>query len=208
MFGKHSYRPGPARLGHGAHIERAGLVGEGTLPPAELITQPRSCPGRGYNCPRQLLLRLSNPCRSGARSMVLGRWSCRAPLRHCPAPQNSIMKAPMLVGVLVAVGFAVGRGECSQGQEGGVGCGPGCTGFVQGWDLGVSAARILSSSVPAPELRTCHLCLLEDPSAGCLSGLEKCTISSSSPCMVITVYYSEFKTRGRAAGETAHCLVS
>ncbi|XP_039075444.1 lymphocyte antigen 6 complex locus protein G5b [Hyaena hyaena] len=42
---------------------------------------------------------------------------------------------------------------------------------------------------PVPEVRTCHLCLLEDPSTGCISGSEKCTISSSSPCMVITIYY-------------------
>lgn len=26
--------------------------------------------------------------------------------------------------------------------------------------------------------------------------------------MVITIYYSEFKAQGGAAGETAHCLVS
>ncbi|XP_007971320.2 lymphocyte antigen 6 complex locus protein G5b [Chlorocebus sabaeus] len=43
--------------------------------------------------------------------------------------------------------------------------------------------------VPVPDIRTCHFCLLEDPSVGCISGSEKCTISSSSPCMVITIYY-------------------
>ncbi|KAF7472992.1 lymphocyte antigen 6 complex locus protein G5b [Marmota monax] len=41
---------------------------------------------------------------------------------------------------------------------------------------------------PVPQVRTCHLCLLEDPSVGCISGSEKCTISSLSPCMVITIY--------------------
>lgn len=70
----------------------------------------------------------------------------------CPSPQNSIMKACMLVGVLVMVGFAVGK-------------------------------------APLAEVRTCHFCLLEDPSVGCISGSEKCTISSTSPCMVITIYY-------------------
>ncbi|XP_010976436.1 lymphocyte antigen 6 complex locus protein G5b [Camelus dromedarius] len=75
----------------------------------------------------------------------------------CPSPQNSIMKAHMLVGVLVMVGFTVGK-------------------------------------APVPELRTCHLCLLEDPSVGCISGSEKCTVSSASPCMVITIYY-ETKVR-------------
>ncbi|KAM8938466.1 lymphocyte antigen 6 complex locus protein G5b isoform 1-T1 [Lycaon pictus] len=84
--------------------------------------------------------------------MVTGRWGFRIPLRDCPSPQNSIMKAHMLVGVLVMVGFAVGK-------------------------------------APGPEVRTCHLCLLEDPSTGCISGSEKCTISSTSPCMVITIYY-------------------
>lgn len=44
---------------------------------------------------------------------------------------------------------------------------------------------------PVASVRTCHLCFLEDPSIGCISGSEKCTISSSSPCMVITIYQSE-----------------
>ncbi|XP_070275011.1 lymphocyte antigen 6 complex locus protein G5b [Myotis yumanensis] len=103
--------------------------------------------------------------------MVLGRWSCRAPLRHCPSPQNAVMKAHMLVGVLVAGGFAVGK-------------------------------------VLVPELRTCHLCLLEDPSAGCISGSEKCTISSSSPCMVITIYYNtrvRFLIRGCGQHNSYRC---
>lgn len=65
-----------------------------------------------------------------------------------------------------------------------------------------------ASSAPVPEVRTCHLCLLEDPSVGCISGSEKCTISNSSPCMVITIYYGEFKTEEGAAGGIVHCLVS
>lgn len=57
--------------------------------------------------------------------MVLGRWSCRAPLGHCPSPQNAIMKAHMLVGVLVVVGFAVGKGEWGPGAgRKGMGQGP------------------------------------------------------------------------------------
>ncbi|KAM8777060.1 lymphocyte antigen 6 complex locus protein G5b [Rhynchonycteris naso] len=43
---------------------------------------------------------------------------------------------------------------------------------------------------PVPNIRTCHLCLLEDPSVGCISGSEKCTTGGSSPCMVITIYYN------------------
>ncbi|XP_010608154.1 lymphocyte antigen 6 complex locus protein G5b isoform X2 [Fukomys damarensis] len=53
--------------------------------------------------------------------------------------------------------------------------------------------------VPVPEVRTCHFCLLEDPTVGCISGSEKCTISSSSPCMVISIYYEvrvRFNIRG------------
>ncbi|MBZ3873298.1 Lymphocyte antigen 6 complex locus protein G5b [Sciurus carolinensis] len=61
------------------------------------------------------------------------------------------MKAYKLVGVLVMVGFTVGKG-------------------------------------PVPQVRICHLCLLEDPSVGCISGSEKCTINGLSPCMVITIY--------------------
>lgn len=43
--------------------------------------------------------------------MVTGRWGCKAPLRDFPSPQNSIMKAHMLVGVLVVVGFTLGKGK-------------------------------------------------------------------------------------------------
>ncbi|XP_004624544.2 lymphocyte antigen 6 complex locus protein G5b [Octodon degus] len=52
---------------------------------------------------------------------------------------------------------------------------------------------------PVSEVRTCHFCLLEDPSVGCISGPEKCTVSSSSPCMVISIYYKvkvRFNIRG------------
>ncbi|XP_047588119.1 lymphocyte antigen 6 complex locus protein G5b [Lutra lutra] len=103
--------------------------------------------------------------------MVTGRWGFRIPLRDCPSPQNSIMKAHMLVGVLVMVGFAVGK-------------------------------------APVPEVRTCHLCLLEDPSAGCISGSEKCTISTPSPCMVITIYYDtkiRFLIRGCGQYNSYRC---
>lgn len=65
--------------------------------------------------------------------MVLGRWSCRAPLRHGRSPQNAIMKAHVLVGVLVVVGFAVGKGEW----------GPGAGREGVGRDLGVSSAPSL-----------------------------------------------------------------
>ncbi|XP_066215835.1 lymphocyte antigen 6 complex locus protein G5b [Saccopteryx leptura] len=85
--------------------------------------------------------------------MVIARWGVRAPLRDCTSPQDAVMKAHTLVGVLVVVGFAVGK-------------------------------------APVPNVRTCHLCLLEDPSVGCISGSEKCTIGGSSPCMVITIFYN------------------
>ncbi|XP_008065892.1 lymphocyte antigen 6 complex locus protein G5b [Carlito syrichta] len=81
------------------------------------------------------------------------------------------MKARMLVGVLVMVGFAVGK-------------------------------------APVPEVRTCHFCLLEDPSVGCISGSEKCTISSSSPCMVINIYYDvkiRFTVRGCGQYNSYRC---
>ncbi|KAM5326195.1 lymphocyte antigen 6 complex locus protein G5b [Glossophaga mutica] len=61
---------------------------------------------------------------------------------------------------------------------------------------------------PVSEVRTCHLCLLEDPSVGCISGSEKCTISSSSPCMVITIYYGikvRFFIRGCGQYNSYHC---
>lgn len=49
--------------------------------------------------------------------MVTGRWGFRIPLRDCPSPQNSIMKVHMLVGVLVMVGFAVGKGKWGPGAR-------------------------------------------------------------------------------------------
>lgn len=57
----------------------------------------------------------------------------------------------------------------------------------------------VSSASPAPvsEVRTCHLCLLEDPTVGCISGSEKCTVSSSSPCMVISINYGELSQAGK-----------
>uniref|UniRef100_H0Y1Q9 Lymphocyte antigen 6 family member G5B n=2 Tax=Otolemur garnettii TaxID=30611 RepID=H0Y1Q9_OTOGA len=81
------------------------------------------------------------------------------------------MKAHVLVGVSVMLGFAVGK-------------------------------------APAPEVRTCHFCLLEDSSVGCISGSEKCTISSSSPCMVISIYYDvkvRFTIRGCGHYNSYHC---
>uniref|UniRef100_A0A2K5JA24 Casein kinase II subunit beta n=1 Tax=Colobus angolensis palliatus TaxID=336983 RepID=A0A2K5JA24_COLAP len=60
--------------------------------------------------------------------------------------------------------------------------------------------------VPVPDIRTCHF--LEDPSVGCISGSEKCTISSSSPCMVITIYYDvkvRFIIRGCGQYYSYHC---
>uniref|UniRef100_G1QB29 Lymphocyte antigen 6 family member G5B n=1 Tax=Myotis lucifugus TaxID=59463 RepID=G1QB29_MYOLU len=84
--------------------------------------------------------------------------------------------------------------------------------------LAVYTVRVITLSVlvlqgkwfeiPVPELRTCHLCLLEDPSAGCISGSEKCTISSSSPCMVITIYYNtrvRFLIRGCGQHNSYRC---
>ncbi|XP_006896247.1 PREDICTED: lymphocyte antigen 6 complex locus protein G5b [Elephantulus edwardii] len=50
--------------------------------------------------------------------------------------------------------------------------------------VGLSAKK-----APVPEVRICHFCLLEDTTVGCLSGSEKCMVSSSSPCMVITIFY-------------------
>ncbi|XP_007537236.1 lymphocyte antigen 6 complex locus protein G5b [Erinaceus europaeus] len=54
--------------------------------------------------------------------------------------------------------------------------------------IGVLIVGFAVGKAPVHEVRTCHLCLLEDPSVGCISGSEKCTISSSSPCMVITIF--------------------
>lgn len=79
------------------------------------------------------------PCNSGLRSVVTGRWGFRASLRNCPSPQNSIMKAHILVGVLVMVGFTVGKGKWGPGagrEEGviefrkGVERGHGYSGFL------------------------------------------------------------------------------
>ncbi|KAM6185045.1 lymphocyte antigen 6 complex locus protein G5b [Rhynchocyon petersi] len=55
---------------------------------------------------------------------------------------------------------------------------------------------------PVPDSRTCHFCLLEDPAIGCISGSEKCTINSLSPCMVISIFH-ELKPRFiiRACGQ-------
>lgn len=47
--------------------------------------------------------------------MVVGKWDFRAALRDCPSPQNSIMKAHVLVGMLVMVGFTVGKGKWGPG---------------------------------------------------------------------------------------------
>lgn len=63
------------------------------------------------------------------------------------------------------------------------------------WNEPTLPSHLSSSPAPVPEVRTCHLCLLEDPSAGCISGSEKCTISTPSPCMVITIYYGESSPR-------------
>ncbi|XP_045397643.1 lymphocyte antigen 6 complex locus protein G5b [Lemur catta] len=103
--------------------------------------------------------------------MVMGMRGFRASLRNCSPPQNSITEARVLVGVLVMVGFTVGK-------------------------------------APAPDIRTCHFCLLEDPSVGCISGSEKCTISSSSPCMVISIYYDikvRFTIRGCGQHNSYRC---
>ncbi|XP_051008590.1 lymphocyte antigen 6 complex locus protein G5b [Acomys russatus] len=82
------------------------------------------------------------------------------------------MKACVLVGVLIMVGFATGK-------------------------------------APVPNnVRTCHLCLLEDPSLGCISGSQKCTVSSSSPCMVIAIYRSvkvRFHVRGCGQHNSYRC---
>ncbi|XP_021005779.1 lymphocyte antigen 6 complex locus protein G5b [Mus caroli] len=61
---------------------------------------------------------------------------------------------------------------------------------------------------PVARVRTCHLCLLEDPSLGCISGSEKCTISLPSPCMVITIYKNttvRFHVRGCGQHHSYRC---
>ncbi|XP_007459624.1 PREDICTED: lymphocyte antigen 6 complex locus protein G5b [Lipotes vexillifer] len=58
------------------------------------------------------------------------------------------------------------------------------------------------------EVRTCHLCLLEDPTIGCVSGSEKCTISSSSPCMGISIFHNtkvHFLIRGCGQHKSYRC---
>nr|XP_002714355.2 lymphocyte antigen 6 complex locus protein G5b [Oryctolagus cuniculus] len=98
--------------------------------------------------------------------MVTGNWAFGAFLRSCSCPQNSMMGVHTLVGVLIMVGFVVGK-------------------------------------PPVPEVRTCHLCLVEDPTVGCISGSGKCTISTSSLCMVITIH-SYGKTRFNIRGCGQH----
>ncbi|XP_006041982.3 lymphocyte antigen 6 complex locus protein G5b [Bubalus bubalis] len=101
----------------------------------------------------------------------MGRWGFWAPLRDCPSPQKSMMKAHMLIGAVVMVGFTVGK-------------------------------------APVSEVRTCHLCLLENPAVGCISGSEKCTISSSSPCMVISINHenkARFLIRGCGQHNSYRC---
>ncbi|XP_032125010.1 lymphocyte antigen 6 complex locus protein G5b isoform X1 [Sapajus apella] len=131
------------------------------------------------------------------------------------------MKAHVLVGVLVMVGLAVGKGKWGPraGREGGVTesrvgveLGHGYLGFLLArvFEREPVLPSILSSAslVPVPDIRTCHFCLLEDPSVGCISGSEKCTISSSSPCMVITIYYDvkvRFIVRGCGQYNSYRC---
>lgn len=66
----------------------------------------------------------------------------------------------------------------------------------QGTGEGASA-RVAPFCFPAPvpQVRACHFCLLEDPAVGCISGSEKCTISTSSLCMVITIHYGEYSSK-------------
>uniref|UniRef100_A0A8C9EGB8 Lymphocyte antigen 6 family member G5B n=1 Tax=Phocoena sinus TaxID=42100 RepID=A0A8C9EGB8_PHOSS len=81
------------------------------------------------------------------------------------------MKAHMFVGVLVMMGFTVGKALVA-------------------------------------EVRTCHLCLLEDPTIGCVLGSEKCTISSSSPCMGISIFHNTkvcFLIRGCGQHKSYRC---
>jgi len=91
-------------------------VGEDTLSSSQVnnfLPQPRNIALR-----LQLLLKLSKPpCSSGSRSRVTGRWGFGIPPRDCPSPRNSIMKAHMLVGVLVMVGFAVAKGKWGPGAR-------------------------------------------------------------------------------------------
>ncbi|KAM5262653.1 LOW QUALITY PROTEIN: lymphocyte antigen 6 complex locus protein G5b [Ctenodactylus gundi] len=81
------------------------------------------------------------------------------------------MKACILVGMLVMVGFTMGKD-------------------------------------PVPKVQTCHFCLSEDPSVGCISGSEKCSISRMSPCMVIAIHYGVkvcFNIRGCGQYNSYRC---
>ena len=119
--------PDIARLGYCPHIQEPDQVGEDMLSSCQVncfLPQPGSCPREEYSfvpnsssCPDYLS---EPPCSSGSRSMVTGRWGFWALLRDCPSPQKSMMKAPMLIGALVMVGFTVGKGKWGRGREGGV----------------------------------------------------------------------------------------
>lgn len=126
-----------------------------------------------------------------------------------------MMKAHMLIGALVMVGFTVGKGKWSRGRAGGV------AEYRervvvderdvarQGTWSGPTPPSVSSASpAPVSEVRTCHLCLLENPAVGCISGSEKCTISSSSPCMVISINYenkARFLIRGCGQHNSYRC---
>ncbi|XP_052019893.1 lymphocyte antigen 6 complex locus protein G5b [Apodemus sylvaticus] len=67
---------------------------------------------------------------------------------------------------------------------------------------------LVMGKAPVASVRTCHQCFLEDPSIGCISGSEKCTISPSSPCMVITIYQNtkvRFHIRGCGQYHSFRC---
>ncbi|XP_004598831.2 lymphocyte antigen 6 complex locus protein G5b [Ochotona princeps] len=67
---------------------------------------------------------------------------------------------------------------------------------------------LVAGKAPVPEVRACHFCLLEDPAVGCISGSEKCTISTSSLCMVITIHYNNkarFNIRGCGQHNSYRC---
>lgn len=53
--------PGPAHLGHCAHTRQASWAGEDTLPPAKLVTQPRSRLRREYSSARGAPAQAVNP---------------------------------------------------------------------------------------------------------------------------------------------------
>ena len=110
----------------------------------------------------------------------------------------------MLIVALVMVGFTVGKGKWSRGRAGGVAEYRERVAVDerdvarQGTWSGPTPPSVSSASpAPVSEVRTCHLCLLENPAVGCISGSEKCTISSSSPCMVISINYGELSQAGK-----------